>query len=122
MDFRFSRQYRLLSKHDFQLVFAGARKVTCHDLLALYRPNQRLYARLGIIISKQAVPRAVHRNQIKRIIRESFRQDKETVKGLDIVVMVQSKPRELTVLLHKEMLRETVEGIWQRIAKALQQR
>ncbi len=31
-------------------------------------------ARLGVVIGKRAVPRAVDRNRLRRIVRESFRQ------------------------------------------------
>ena len=44
-------------------------------------------ARLGLAISKKNAKRAVDRNRIKRLIRESFRQNREKLPGIDLVVM-----------------------------------
>jgi len=44
-------------------------------------------ARLGLAISKKNAKRAVDRNRIKRIIRESFRLNLQTLPPIDMVVM-----------------------------------
>ena len=54
----------------------------------LYRPSGRDSARLGLAVAKKRLKRAVDRNRIKRLIRESFRQQRDRLKGLDIVVLV----------------------------------
>jgi len=54
----------------------------------LYRPSGRDSARLGLAVAKKHLKRAVDRNRIKRLIRESFRQQRDLLKGLDIVVLV----------------------------------
>lgn len=46
-------------------------------------------ARLGLAIAKKHCKLAVSRNRLKRIVRESFRQHREYLEGLDIVVMNQ---------------------------------
>ena len=46
-------------------------------------------ARLGLAIAKKHCKLAVSRNRLKRIVRESFRQHREQLAGLDIVVMNQ---------------------------------
>ena len=48
------------------------------------------YPRLGLAISKKKLAKAVARNRIKRIIRESFRQHLSLLAGLDIVVLSHS--------------------------------
>lgn len=101
-------QYKLISKDDFQFVFAKARKVQGKHLLALHRPNQRPYARLGMVIAKHRLKRAVDRNLLRRIIRESFRVKKESLKGLDIIVLLRS---ECTPLGKKD-LRDAVDNLW----------
>lgn len=57
--------------------------------LILMRKNERQVSRLGMVISKKNVRKAVDRNRIKRQIRSSFRQyiSKET--GVDVVVLAQ---------------------------------
>lgn len=54
----------------------------------LARPNERDGARLGVIVAKRIVRRAVHRNAIRRLIRESFRINQCRLKGLDVIVLV----------------------------------
>ena len=50
--------------------------------------NSEKNARLGIITSKKAIPRAVNRNLLKRIIREAFRHHNIKRSKVDMVVMV----------------------------------
>lgn len=45
-------------------------------------------ARLGIVVAKRNVKLAVARNRIKRLVRETFRQQQQRLDGLDIVVVV----------------------------------
>lgn len=42
--------------------------------------------RLGITVTRK-VGNAVRRNRIKRLVREWFRQRRESVKGLDLVII-----------------------------------
>jgi len=110
--YEFSREYRLVSKHDFQFVFAKPTKVTYKYLLVLHRPNLRDHARLGLIIAKHHVKLAVDRNRLRRHIRESFRYRKETLKGLDIIVLMRSK----CTPLDQKMFRDDINIIWQKLA------
>lgn len=92
--------------------------MTHANITALYRPNQRNNGRLGIVISKQHVKLAVQRNNRRRIIRESFRQHKQALKGLDIVILIRSEWTAACPLQwDKKALREDIETIWQLISK-----
>lgn len=113
----FGRKYRLVTKQDFQTVFAKPYKVTRKHLLVLYCPNQQPYARLGIIISKHHVKRAVSRNRLRRVIRDSFRQQKDALKGLDIIVLVRSECTPLCKKSGKKALRDEVESLWPSLKK-----
>lgn len=44
-------------------------------------------ARLGLAISKRCAQRAVARNRIKRVVRESFRLTRWRLKAIDLVVL-----------------------------------
>ncbi len=80
-------------------------------LLALYKPNQKALARLGIIVGKRVANSAVSRNQIKRVVRESFRAKQEHLKGLDIIVIA----RQQCDKLDKIELREGIDKLWQKL-------
>ena len=51
--------------------------------------------RLGLIISKKSIKRAVDRNRVKRITRESFRLCQSRLRGLDVVIMSRAGLGEL---------------------------
>jgi len=59
--------------------------------LFLAKCNNVELARLGLAVPKKHIHRAVERNRLKRIIRESFRLKQEKLKGNDIVVVVRNK-------------------------------
>jgi len=55
-------------------------------------PNQLEHARLGMVVAKRQFKRAVDRNQLRRIIRETFRLYSPNLPKLDVVVKVQAAP------------------------------
>jgi ribonuclease P protein component len=80
----------------------------------LCRRNASEIARLGLAISKKHCRRATTRNRIKRVVRESFRQQQALLSGLDIVVINQpgaglASNIELSASLDKH---------WERCSKA----
>lgn len=48
-------------------------------------PSKTGTSRLGIVVSKRIIPKAISRNRIKRLIREEFRNQTAT-KAFDVVV------------------------------------
>jgi ribonuclease P protein component len=105
-----------LSKADYQSVFDDASKVGQRHLLALYKPNTKFHARVGIIVGKRVANQAVARNQIKRIVRESFRANQVQFPGYDIVVIA----RQQCDSLDKTQLREGIDKLWQKLASQFQ--
>ena len=79
----------------------------------LYRPSARDSARLGLAVAKKHLKRAVDRNRIKRLVRESFRQQRDLLKGLDIVVLV--KPGIETA--DNRTLLDALDRHWQRLSR-----
>lgn len=49
-------------------------------------------ARLGLVVPKRLARRAVMRNLMKRIIRESFRQQLANLPAMDLVLKLSRKP------------------------------
>lgn len=91
-DEAFPRSARLLHRADYQRVFARPLKKSADRYLTvLARPNRLGYARLGLAISKKQARRAVQRNRLKRLIRESFRLHRPALGDLDLVVMARAQ-------------------------------
>jgi ribonuclease P protein component len=81
------RQTRLRRRRDFRHVFAQPSKSGDSYFTVLARRNGRQPARLGLAISIKCAVRAVDRNRIKRVVRESFRRHRYSLHGVDVVVL-----------------------------------
>lgn len=55
----------------------------------LYRDNDQGEARIGFVIAKKKIPTAVARNRVRRVVRESFRQQRNNLGGIDIIILGQ---------------------------------
>lgn len=111
-DFGFSKKLRLLGAADFQPVFKNARyKVSCQHILVLAVDSDVPFPRLGLVIAKKNVAKAVMRNRVKRIIRESFRHNQGLLPALDIVILARSGLGSL----ENELVHRKIERLWQEL-------
>lgn len=83
---------RLVDKADFDRVFAENQRARTDYVMVMARPNQVGYPRLGMIVAKRLLARAVDRNRVKRCTRESFRQVLQDLPACDFVVRLIAKP------------------------------
>ncbi|MDI9817990.1 MULTISPECIES: ribonuclease P protein component [unclassified Legionella] len=81
----FDKARRLLKKSDYDQVFAKAKKIITSEFIILYRKNSLGYARLGLALSKKAVPKSHDRNRLKRLLRETFRTSQ--LPAIDVVIL-----------------------------------
>ena len=81
--------------------------------MVLARRNSEGIARLGLAIAKKQVKRAVDRNRIKRVIRESFRKQGTSLQGYDFVVLA----RRDTSQHNNDKLTASLERHWQRLTQ-----
>ncbi len=117
-DFSFGKQRRLLTPRDYRQVFQSTTlKVSSRDLLILARTNPDGPARIGLVIAKKHVRRAHERNRIKRIIRESFRQQR-LISGLDLVVLARGALDRST----NDELFQLLAQLWQQLQRKHQRR
>jgi len=83
----FGKQLRLGKSGEFTRVFQNGRRATDKFFKVIAVQGNSEYPRLGMVVAKRHIPRAVNRNRVKRIIRESFRSHQDQLRGLDVVVM-----------------------------------
>lgn len=86
-DLGLKRCDRLLKPAQFRGIFQCPMKTTDGCFTVLCRPSNLATPRLGLAVSKKNARRAVDRNRIKRIVRESFRCNKGDLGGIDYVVL-----------------------------------
>ncbi|MGH8183027.1 MAG: ribonuclease P protein component [Rhodanobacteraceae bacterium] len=67
--------------------------------------------RLGMAVSRKVSKRAVERNRIKRVIRESFRARRESFPALDILVIA----RTSSATSDNSVLREDLDRAWRQL-------
>ncbi|HEX8777546.1 MAG TPA: ribonuclease P protein component [Rhodanobacter sp.] len=106
------RELRLRLAGDFAALrtSSGRRGGRCFHLR--YRPNGLGHARLGLAISKRVSKRAVERNRLKRLLRESFRRIRGQLPPVDVVVMA----RDVAAGLPGAELLAEANALWQRLA------
>ncbi len=107
----FPRSARLTTPEDFKTVFKKANKLHFKEFTVYILENNQSESRLGLAISKKSAKKAVSRNRIKRIIRDSFRLRRNKLKGLDIVFVSRFAAAQLT----KPELENFTSKIWKRL-------
>ena len=111
----FNKQQRLLKPQQYQRVFDSVNvKQGGTYFTFLSRDSDDGNCKIGLIISKRHLPKAVARNQVKRCIRESFRLRQIDIQKVsppfDLIVL--SKPN--TAKLDKRALKKELDQQWSR--------
>ena len=121
-NFQFGRDKRLLTAQDYSAVFKDNRSFKDRSFLILVKRSDSKeqentldlrVPRLGLAISKKNFKKAVDRNLVKRVVRESFRRHQSLLIGLDIVVM----SRATTDVRNSSSLHVSLEKHWEQISK-----
>ena len=114
----FPKSYRLTKTDEFSSVFSFRKAVKSTHFLLHYRvPDTETehspVARLGLVVAKRFLKRAVDRNLVKRLAREQFRILQSLLYSRDYVLRLRVKPEildkkalaeEIKKLLHKMCL------------------
>lgn len=111
----FPRENRLTRPSEFQRVFERGRhrRIAVTGLFARVREGTQAQARLGFALSKRSLKRAVDRNRVKRLVRESFRLHRQQLPVVDVVIISQSEVASLdnAVILHQ------LDVLWQQLRR-----
>lgn len=102
---------RLLKPDEFKQTFAAGKRYRCRAFTVTACANKLQHPRLGLAVSRRCAPRAVDRNRIKRIVRESFRTNAIRMGALDIIVQANSVARSETAAA----LSRKLEDLWSRL-------
>lgn len=77
-------------------MFARGRRQADDDFVVIWAPSPAARPRLGLAISKRRAKRAVDRNRIKRVVRESFRHAAADLPDVDVVVLARQATHRRT--------------------------
>lgn len=96
-----SKIERLKKRTDIALVFAKGKALFAPPLKMLYvlLPQQPGSVQMGVVASKKLFKKAVHRNRVKRLVREAYRTQNGAIKlqaqllgvGVQVFFIYQSK-------------------------------
>ena len=117
---RFGRDARLLDGKAFAPVFRRSRRfadrywtVLVHDPDLGSDGERASGARLGLAIAKKRARRAVERNRIKRVARESFRHRRTALGARHVVVM----NRDAAATAGRAELRAALDTLWDKVLR-----
>ncbi len=106
------REARLRRAGDFAALRQASGRFGGRCFSVRYRQNELGHARMGLAISKRVSKRAVERNRIKRLARESFRRVRHDLPAVDLVVMA----REQAVGVPGAELLAELDALWRKLA------
>ena len=97
--FTLKQKERLKSRKAIEVLFREGKRQTRGPVRVLYRVSETPGLRLGVTVSSRLFPHATDRNRVKRLLRECWRLQKnslrETVlekgKGLDVFLLYTEK-------------------------------
>jgi len=110
-NFGFPPQLRLKKPAEYKKVFAKPVKSSDTYFTILAIKNDFDHPRLGLAIAKKNIKKAVHRNVIKRAVRENFRIQQQSLGNIDIVVLARREAVDAPL----ELLRKSLEKHWLRL-------
>lgn len=107
----FTRAHRLLTAADYSCVFKQSKRVSDRYWTILVHSSELEQPKLGLAIAKKRAKRAVDRNRLKRVVRETFRGRANVLLGKQLVVM----NRDDAVKADNRSLRASLEQLLERI-------
>lgn len=105
------REARLRRPSDFAALRSSSGRAGGRCFHLRYRDNGLGYARMGLAISKRVSKRAVERNRIKRLLRESFRRVRHRLPAIDVMVMARSQ----AAAVPGPQLLDEIEALWRKL-------
>ena len=108
---RLPPERRMRRPAEFKHVYAAGKRLGNEFFTVNAQANGLTCARLGMSIAARILRRAVDRNRLRRLIRESFRVNQPRLPAIDIVIGVRAGVQSVD----NALLRSALEKIWQKI-------
>jgi ribonuclease P protein component len=107
----FPRTARLLKPGDFAALKGKSRRISVRHFLAEFSANDQPTCRMGQAVSRRVSKRAVDRNRIKRLVRESYRHVRAELPHVDILLIARSS----AVKTPSAELRDDLSMLWKKL-------
>lgn len=115
----FPKSHHLRRPADFQRVYAVKQRAGDDVLLIFAAANDLPHCRLGMSVSKRSHGKAVHRNRLRRLIREAFRHEQHGLPpGLDLVIIPRPQNEGTVGLINR--YRKSIRRLARKLAKRLE--
>lgn len=102
---------RLHRAGEFAAMQNAVGRIHASHFVMRWIPSSGAGARLGLAVSRKVSKRAVARNRIKRIVRESFRHERAELPVLDVLVTARASAAATAAPL----LRADLAGAWRKL-------
>jgi ribonuclease P protein component len=116
----FPRRYRLTQTDEYSSVFGFRRALRGNFFLLHYGAARPGSARLGLVIGKKCLKRAVGRNTVKRVLRERFRLMRAELPERDLIFRLSIRLQKPGRSLRREIAAEAqtlLERLTHRLAR-----
>ena len=94
--------YRIKKNNEFQKMFTRGKKSFSLSLLMLYLPATKIS--LGLCVSKKH-GNSVRRNRIKRLLREAFRSECDSIDKPCSIILIPKQAEDYTFGVFKKHIR-----------------
>ena len=109
----FPRPARLLLPPEFKRCFESGQRLSGRYFRVHVACAEQ--PRLGLAVSRKVSRRAVERNRIKRVVRESFRHHRQRLPALDLVILAKRE----AATADNPTLRSDLASLWRRLPSLL---